>query len=421
MADYITQRKPTFLKVILNKLGLIGLHTRVNCWFCNQDSYILPGTKNTAEHWFCHLCENTNARDKNGDIIDPSPFQVIDKSYRDIPPSDDTRSNTNRRALCTTCQDKQAVVYQMMSDYIPDESDPSYEEKCATADARQAELHQLYKVCPSCQSLIDQVVAEQKEILKHQSIDRMVFTTLNENNFDKRPTRQQYVFKGIMWIITHTLTLVFVYYVILHPPSTNNNTITSWSLHSLTNYVERLDLHPDSWRGFLTVKSIQNMIEYKIETLKGFIGCLFTTDTDCEWDLNGSLVYFILLNFVSLKSIDWNRGIKPIAYEKIKNLGFYKHLQMFLFCLRFLLLWVVFIGLDEKIILLITSVYIITLYYSDRLINPSQGITKPVQNSFLIEDQAELEPMDCSEDMELSVADEPKDEIDTITDRLRGL
>lgn len=40
----------------------------------------------------------------------------------------------------------------------------------------------------------------------------MVFTTLNENNFDKRPTRQQYVVKGVMWIITHTLTLVFVYY-----------------------------------------------------------------------------------------------------------------------------------------------------------------------------------------------------------------
>lgn len=64
MTAYIKHTKPTLLQTLLNLLGLIDLHTKVNCWFCNQDSYILPGTKNTVERWYCHLCENTNQRDE---------------------------------------------------------------------------------------------------------------------------------------------------------------------------------------------------------------------------------------------------------------------------------------------------------------------------------------------------------------------
>lgn len=105
--------------------------------------------------------------------------------------------------------------------------------------------------------------------------------------------------------------------------------------------MERL-FHLDSWRGFFVVETIQNMIEYKVETLKDFMTCLLRTDnTDCNWDMNDSLVYFILLNFISLKSIDWNRGIKQIRYEKIKNLGFYK-----------VSLWLVFFFKKKKMILI---------------------------------------------------------------------
>lgn len=64
MSSHVTHKKPSIVKIILNRLGIIDLHTRVNCWFCNQDAYLLPGSKNTADHWFCRLCENTNARDQ---------------------------------------------------------------------------------------------------------------------------------------------------------------------------------------------------------------------------------------------------------------------------------------------------------------------------------------------------------------------
>ncbi|KAG2233641.1 hypothetical protein INT48_008431 [Thamnidium elegans] len=99
-----------------------------------------------------------------------------------------------------------------MSDYIPDESDPAYEERCATADETRTKLHQRYKLCPTCQKLIDQVVSEQKEALRFQNINRTVFQSLEDRHINKRPSRGQYIFKGVMWVMTHLLTLIFTYY-----------------------------------------------------------------------------------------------------------------------------------------------------------------------------------------------------------------
>lgn len=64
MTSHLTQKKPSLAQRFFHQLGLVDIHTKVNCWFCNQDSYILPGTRNTKDHWFCTLCENINARDQ---------------------------------------------------------------------------------------------------------------------------------------------------------------------------------------------------------------------------------------------------------------------------------------------------------------------------------------------------------------------
>ncbi|KAI7898772.1 uncharacterized protein BX663DRAFT_523401 [Cokeromyces recurvatus] len=84
MSSYISNTKPTLFQVILNKLGIIELPLKVNCWYCCQDSYILPGSKNTSDHWYCYLCESTNARDKNGDIADPKHFEAYPENLKKL-------------------------------------------------------------------------------------------------------------------------------------------------------------------------------------------------------------------------------------------------------------------------------------------------------------------------------------------------
>ncbi|KAI9265444.1 Ima1 N-terminal domain-containing protein [Helicostylum pulchrum] len=425
MSSHVTHKKPSIVKIILNRLGIIDLHTRVNCWFCNQDAYLLPGSKNTADHWFCRLCENTNARDQNGDIIDPSPFQVENKNPEVyIQQERSSRPNTNKRALCRSCQEGQAIIYQTMSEHIPDESDPSYEERCATADKKHADLHQRHKLCTTCQKLIDQVVAEQKEALRFQNINRTVFNSLVDRNIDKRPSRRKYIIKGVMWTITHLATLIFIYYVMLHPPFRNDTyTMINWD-YIVEKCLEVKELDFDDFRDLISLESVQGLIEFKLQGCKKFMTCLFTIDDlDCGWSINDHLICFILFNFASLISIDWNRAITPTIYEKVNNLGFYKKIQLVLFGLRFVLLAVIFAGLDKAIICFISIVYFSILFLSDRMMRTKDEL-KPVLNSFIMEEsESEAEPMDISEP-EISVPSssiEPIDEISNIINRFHNL
>ncbi|KAI8982433.1 hypothetical protein BDF20DRAFT_471836 [Mycotypha africana] len=128
MSSYITNTRPSVFQRILHSFGLIELPIKVNCWYCCQDSFILPGSKNTVDHWYCHLCES------NGEVVDPTPFET----YK--PPSENNAHTSSRlkslktlknsnRSLCNSCQENQSLIYQLLSDYIPDESDPSYDFK----------------------------------------------------------------------------------------------------------------------------------------------------------------------------------------------------------------------------------------------------------------------------------------------------
>ena len=64
MSDHVTNRRPPWRTVILGFLGITDLPIKVNCWYCSQDSYLLPGGKQTEHYWHCNICENTNVKDE---------------------------------------------------------------------------------------------------------------------------------------------------------------------------------------------------------------------------------------------------------------------------------------------------------------------------------------------------------------------
>ncbi|KAI9494925.1 hypothetical protein BDB00DRAFT_816315 [Zychaea mexicana] len=64
MSNHVTNRRPPWRTVLLGFLGFTDLPVKVNCWYCNQDSYLLPGSKQTEGYWHCNICENTNVKDE---------------------------------------------------------------------------------------------------------------------------------------------------------------------------------------------------------------------------------------------------------------------------------------------------------------------------------------------------------------------
>ena len=156
--SYITNRKPSTLKRLLNLLGVIELHAKVNCWFCGQDSFLLPGSRNTVDQWVCPLCDNYNARDS---VRHKKTSPVNKVSYSSIRMEKSwillrTKQELSQRltvnvvgtfstrvryiysplislvtqlikpneiqAICSGCQKNQLLIYDIMSNYIPEET-----------------------------------------------------------------------------------------------------------------------------------------------------------------------------------------------------------------------------------------------------------------------------------------------------------
>lgn len=78
---------------------------KLNCWYCNHDSYITLGKRETQEYWLCAFCGSENARSqvkikkkylyvckadslfffffkKSGEVIDPPPLVPENKLQR---------------------------------------------------------------------------------------------------------------------------------------------------------------------------------------------------------------------------------------------------------------------------------------------------------------------------------------------------
>ncbi len=119
-----------------------------------------------------------------------------------------------------------------MSSYLPDETvsqnqifflctlkvlttygqDPTYEAKCATVDAENERLQKKYKLCDSCQALVDMVVSEKMEFLKVRNINRTFASSISEVKVPIRPSKRQYISQAIIYFIIHLYTFSVVIY-----------------------------------------------------------------------------------------------------------------------------------------------------------------------------------------------------------------
>lgn len=111
--------------------------------------------------------------------------------------------------------------------------------------------------------------------------------------------------------------------VMLHP-LVRNDTIIDWE-YIVDKWVEMKNFDFNDFRDLISLENVQECIDYKLQGFKSILTCLFSiNDTGCGWSVNDHLLFFVLFNFTSLISVDWNRAVKPTVYEKVNNLILYK-------------------------------------------------------------------------------------------------
>lgn len=112
----------------------------------------------TPARWFCSACESWNYADEHGRPIDAWEREMWDGSVFSQRRGTETGSPQSRsgaddtpRVFCHTCLTNQTLVTNLLTDYLPDESDPSYSERVRGLDAYRRALDAKYPlVCAAC-------------------------------------------------------------------------------------------------------------------------------------------------------------------------------------------------------------------------------------------------------------------------------
>ncbi|KAI8647348.1 Ima1 N-terminal domain-containing protein [Parasitella parasitica] len=362
MSEYITNKPPTLIERVLTYFGFGITPYKVNCWYCCQDSYILPGSKNTVDQWYCNLCESTNIRDKNGEIADPKPFEPLNtKSVPAFQRSASTIQVKSANTLCSDCVANQEIIYRHLAEYIPDETDPTYEIKFNDVDEYKSKLHQRYKLCRDCQDKIRKLNEDQRAFIRQQRFTASVLQS-SLSTAPKKPSIYVFHFRGFLWYTVHIWTIFFGSFCILFPPQSVNINVPdillrSYDPTSLQDLVKSIGCISSLWDTFIMP-----------------LQCILSTisDESCYWAMGfANLFILALMTILSFVVRGWHHLLKDTTTEKLIHYRFYNISQKSLILVRCLLFaFIVFIPnkkaeigtLAIYIILLLTSYNVVKCY-----------------------------------------------------------
>ncbi|KIY70166.1 hypothetical protein CYLTODRAFT_392477, partial [Cylindrobasidium torrendii FP15055 ss-10] len=129
------------------------------CHFCNRT---VTNTRD-PNNFRCPHCQSTNRYDANGVISSYEPA-MRDESLnrrsfekRGMPSMDRIHNLYGHGPFCHQCQTNQMLNLNLMSNYLPDESSPEYEQRLAQLPAYQASIDARYPIiCPDCQQGVEE-------------------------------------------------------------------------------------------------------------------------------------------------------------------------------------------------------------------------------------------------------------------------
>ncbi|CAO3571790.1 unnamed protein product [Mortierella alpina] len=215
------QRSDTHLRPIHQKPGwletLLHRPVRVECWACVQLSWLHRGQRETPSDWTCSRCLTHQKRDKDGNII-PVPEMFESSLNSEMSERIARNRNVRRRYragvedsssqdnfFCEMCNGHQRVVYQLLSNYIPDEKDENYEAYYDNADTYRKQLEERYPLaCSACLDKVQKVLGKQN----YQFKTTLLNATLSKSRGDVIEPHRKYpsafwMLTGASWVSAH--------------------------------------------------------------------------------------------------------------------------------------------------------------------------------------------------------------------------
>ncbi|KAH7334377.1 Ima1 N-terminal domain-containing protein [Rhizoctonia solani] len=141
------------------------------CHFCNTSVSGLHGD------FKCPSCETWNMFDRNGRLVSDHPAMHDEAlnagsfAKRASPNKNRLPSSFSTNVFCHTCQTNQTLTMNLLSNYLPASSDPSYAQRLAEYPAYKESLYARYPpVCANCQPAVDEQIREKDSMAKSAAL-----------------------------------------------------------------------------------------------------------------------------------------------------------------------------------------------------------------------------------------------------------
>ncbi|XP_026471274.1 transmembrane protein 201 [Ctenocephalides felis] len=234
----------------------------VNCWFCNENSYVCFKSKDS---WVCSGCQQYNGFDENGDyncdisnqyfdFLNPTVYCQYEKS------GDLNKSNQ----LCTSCNYKQAEKVQLIAEFVP-KNVHHYDYE---VEEYIKKLEDSYQVCKKCSKVVDKAVAESKTLLLEQYLTFLRSKGLNISNLKSTDTNFNY------YISTTTNSVIFVLsgiylinlcYLLNNQNSRIYNKFYPYLLNMADNIILYFKILNETYGSMILLENIHNSLTTKYD------------------------------------------------------------------------------------------------------------------------------------------------------------
>ncbi|KAK3109658.1 hypothetical protein LTR53_016848, partial [Teratosphaeriaceae sp. CCFEE 6253] len=174
---------------------------RIYCHFCGTRS---PYSKSSGIADFqCSSCEAINYLDSKGEITDTPATAMVQSSTatrEQSPPFQtftqqlpSTLDHQRNQAFCSTCVTNQRMYMEAISNYLPDEEDPRYEEYENALPQFKEELERRYpQVCMRCAPIAQRKINRSDYYAGTQNISKMAEATARGGVRSARGTRDDW-------------------------------------------------------------------------------------------------------------------------------------------------------------------------------------------------------------------------------------
>ncbi|KAI8064651.1 Ima1 N-terminal domain-containing protein [Gongronella butleri] len=300
---------------IARKIGLDATIT-VNCWYCNRDTIFTLGGRQTEHYWYCHACENLNALDENGEILD-APL-LPSAAARDHLANHGPLARTSaRNQLCQRCADNEERIYQYMSDFLPEGNED--DQALAESRAYHRRLQERYPLCADCQRLVQNVIRDEEHFLQNYRINVRREESLAAA-VPTKPSKASYWFQALFWCTVH-MSVIHMYFAL---PDVISAAFSWDQIVSRISTCYQIMLIFTAWDLLATF-------------INDWQSDLILTRVASVTFSSSSLVYgYLLLHLVSIAFLDWHPAATKTYWtpSKYQHWTTYKAFQIALYLIR---------------------------------------------------------------------------------------